>query len=65
MLFDTVHQALITHTGTLSPSFLASRLTRAVYTYVIIYFGDVARLESLVWYVFFSRRVYTRMAHNL
>ena len=65
MLFDTVHQVLITHTGTLSSSFLASRLTRAVYTYVIVYFGDVVQVENVVWYVFFSRHVYTRMPHNL
>ncbi|KAF8725110.1 hypothetical protein AX14_008338 [Amanita brunnescens Koide BX004] len=49
MLFDTVHQILITHTGLLSSSFLASRLTREVYTYVIVYFGDVTQLENVVW----------------
>ena len=27
VLFDTVHQVLITHSGTLSSSFLTSRLT--------------------------------------
>ncbi|KAF8729145.1 hypothetical protein AX14_006327 [Amanita brunnescens Koide BX004] len=34
MVFDTLHQILITH---------------SVYTYVIIYFGDYAQLNSLVW----------------
>ena len=62
MLFDIIHQALITHTGPLLFSFLASRLTRAVYTYVIVYFGDAAKLESVVWSVF---RVHTRIPHNL
>ncbi|KAK2467378.1 hypothetical protein APHAL10511_000613 [Amanita phalloides] len=34
MIFDTVHQILITHT---------------VYTYVITYFGDSSKLGDLVW----------------
>lgn len=52
MVFDTLHQILITHSGTLASWFFALRLTRTVYTYVIIYFGDYAQLNSLVWYVF-------------
>ena len=48
-----------------SRPFLASRLTRAVYTYVIVYFGDVTQLENLVWYVSFSTSSYAHASQPL
>lgn len=40
---------------------LGSRLTRVVYTYLIIYFGEYAQLENLVWYVSFLIAAYARL----
>ncbi len=53
MICDVTHQALITHTSSLPSPILAFRLTQAVYTYLITYFGEPARLDNIVWYVFF------------
>lgn len=53
MFFDTVHQALITHTGMNSsvdpPE--TDILYFPVYTYTITNWGNTAELDKLVWLV--------------
>ena len=56
MFFDTVHQALITHTGMNTSADLdlpkTDILYIPVYTYTITNWGNTAELDKLVWLVF-------------
>lgn len=55
MLFDTVHQCLITHTGIpatfpMETAFLmCSTLFLLVYTYTVTNWGNPASLNRIVW----------------
>ena len=55
MIFDTVHQALISHTGMIydRSSSLISLLRRCipVYTYLVTYWSQPQMAATLVWYV--------------
>jgi hypothetical protein len=56
MFFDTVHQALITHTGmnsSVNVDLLENTdiLYISVYTYTITNWGNTAELNKLVWLV--------------
>lgn len=51
MLFDTIHQALITHTGRKPIPRYPKNLSlyTLVYTYTITNWGNPAELDKLVW----------------
>lgn len=53
MIFDTLHQALITHTGmyiSLIPTCLQGvNMAIVVYTYTVTDWGNPERLEFIVW----------------
>jgi len=54
MFFDTIHQALIMHTGMntsvdLSATTADISTTSLVYTYTIINWGNPPELQKLVW----------------
>ena len=54
MILDTVHQALITHTGEyISQSLLPEDIDMVitVYTYTVTDWGNPAQLEFIVWWV--------------
>jgi hypothetical protein len=52
MVFDTVHQALISHTGARTFfSVFQNLMSWKVYTYLVTHYNDGAELGQIVWYV--------------